>query len=109
MTTVDQIQEATARYFGLEVRDLLCKRQNARLVLARHIAMYLAWKDTRMSYAEIGRAFGDRDHRTVMHAIERIEERIPRPPRPVNLGNSRRARDTQAPEQQEPGLGRAGR
>jgi chromosomal replication initiator protein len=46
------------------------------LVLARNIVVHFARRLTDLSYAEIGRALGGRDHTTVMHADRRLAEQI---------------------------------
>ena len=43
---------------------------------ARQIAMYLIRSQTTLSLNDIGREFGNRDHTTVLHAINRVEERM---------------------------------
>lgn len=66
------IQHAVAREFGWSVNDLLSARQGESVTIARHAAMYLTRKLTLMSLPQIGRAFGGRDHTTVMAAMRRI-------------------------------------
>lgn len=43
------------------------------MVTARHVAMYLARTLTRASYPELGRAFGNRHHTTVISAVASVE------------------------------------
>jgi chromosomal replication initiator protein len=45
-------------------------------VLARNIVVHLARRHTTLSYAEIGRALGGRDHTTIMHADRRLPEQL---------------------------------
>ena len=52
------------------------KRRTAHLVLARHVAMFLARKLTDLSLAEIGHEFGRRDHGTIHHAVEKIRTNV---------------------------------
>jgi len=71
MTTIAAIQQATAKYFGCTVNDLTANRlAHAR---ARHVAMYLCREMTGKSFPTIGRAFGDRDHSTVIYACRKVE------------------------------------
>ena len=48
--------------------------------MARQIAMYQIRRMTNLSLKEIGREFGDRDHSTVMHSIERVEKLMKQSP-----------------------------
>ncbi|MDF7627044.1 chromosomal replication initiator protein DnaA [Lactobacillaceae bacterium L1_55_11] len=73
--TVDRIQETVAAYFMLTVADLKSSSRKKDLVTARHIAMYLTRTMTDESLPDIGRAFGGRDHSSVLHATNKITER----------------------------------
>ncbi|WP_233245668.1 chromosomal replication initiator protein DnaA [Marinicauda salina] len=78
--TVDDIQRAVAAYFSLTTDDLLSKRRTQSVVRPRHIAMYLAKTLTTRSLPDIGKRFGGRDHSTVIHAVNKIAERLPSDP-----------------------------
>jgi chromosomal replication initiator protein len=70
--TPQMILEATATRFGFTI-DAICGPSRTRpLVTARQVAMYLVRNLTDYSYPAIGRAFGGRDHTTVIHAVEKI-------------------------------------
>jgi len=66
------ILDVTAEMFGLSVEDLRSKSRSRPLVTARQIGMYAFRQMTDFSYPAIGREFGDRDHTTVIHAVEKI-------------------------------------
>lgn len=70
---LDDIDQIVATYFGLTPADLHTSRKTRTLALARNIAMYLARKHTRMSFPEIGRFMGDKNHSTVILANRKIE------------------------------------
>ncbi|MGD0944266.1 MAG: chromosomal replication initiator protein DnaA [Acidimicrobiales bacterium] len=70
--TSRQIIESSARHFGFSVDELIGPSRRRPLVIARQIAMYLFRELTDFSYPAIGREFGDRDHTTVIHAVEKI-------------------------------------
>lgn len=72
--TVADILAATAAWYGIEVLDLRSRRRAH--AHARHVAMYVARKLTTKSYAEIGRAIGDRDHTTIMNGVIRVHNRL---------------------------------
>lgn len=70
--TIDEIKKKTAEHYGLKVADLESPNRSRSIVRPRQIAMFLARQLTPRSYPEIGRRFGNRDHTTVMHAVETI-------------------------------------
>lgn len=70
---IEPILRLTAQYYKTSPHELKSKRRTKSVVIPRHVAMYLAKTLTERSYPEIGRVFGDRDHTTVMSAVEKIE------------------------------------
>ena len=63
-------------YFGLTPADLHTSRKSRTIALARGIAMYLARKHTDMSFPEIGRFMGNKNHSTVILASRRISKML---------------------------------
>ena len=74
--TIVEIQEAACTHFGLTPDELLSPARAARIAWPRQLAMYLARELTGESLPTIGRAFGGRDHTTVLHAWRRATARI---------------------------------
>lgn len=74
--TADRVIDATSELFGFERAQIVGPSRIRPLVQARQVAMYVTRDLTQLSYPEIGRAFGDRDHTTVMHACRKIEDRM---------------------------------
>ncbi len=73
--TLDAIQRAVAEEFDLSLARLR-EHTNARSVtFPRQIAMYLCKQLTQASLPEIGRSFGGKHHTTVIHALNKIEQR----------------------------------
>jgi chromosomal replication initiator protein len=70
--SVQLIMDEVAGYFSLTVEDLCSPSRSRQLVTARQIAMYLTREMTDLSLPRIGKAFGGRDHTTVMHAKSKI-------------------------------------
>jgi chromosomal replication initiator protein len=52
------------------------KRRTSQLALARQVAMYVAKQCTGMTLVEIGKKFGNRDHSTVIYALNRVTEEL---------------------------------
>jgi chromosomal replication initiator protein len=76
--TILQVMETTAQFYSLAVEDLTGRRRTKEIALARHVAMYLARELTESSLPQLGKAFGGRDHTTVLHGCERIAETLER-------------------------------
>ena len=74
--SVDVIQKRVAAHYGVRVSEMFSARRARNIARPRQIAMYLAKNLTSLSYPEIGRQFGGRDHTTVMHAVKTIENLI---------------------------------
>ena len=70
---IDIIQKVCEK-FEISPDDLKSKSRHSRVVLPRFIAMYIARHLTELTTLEIGREFGDRDHSTVINAINNIEK-----------------------------------
>ncbi len=71
---VELIQHEVCRYFGISKGDLLGSSRSKAFSYPRQVAMYLSRELTDESLPKIGRAFGGRDHSTVMHALAKISK-----------------------------------
>lgn len=71
--TVNDIKLLAAQAFGVTTNDINSRRRDRRSARPRQVAMWLAKHATPLSYPEIGREFGDRDHTTVMAACKVVE------------------------------------
>ena len=71
--SIENIQKTVADFYRVKVTDLLSKKRTRVIARPRQIAMCLARELTQLSLPEIGAAFGDRDHTTVMYACKTIE------------------------------------
>lgn len=74
--TIDRIINATVAMFGFGRDELLGKRRHRALVTARQISMYVCRELTDLSYPAIAREFGNRDHTTVIHAVDKISKQM---------------------------------
>lgn len=72
--TIENIQKTVADYFKIKIADMYSKKRTRNLARPRQIAMHLARELTNLSFPEIGQAFGGRDHTTVLHACNKVEE-----------------------------------
>jgi chromosomal replication initiator protein len=74
--SISRIQSVVAEHFGLTVPELTARKRTRELVHARQVAMYLCRELLNASYPSIARAFGGKDHTTVIHACTKIREQM---------------------------------
>lgn len=70
---VARIAELVAKKTGVSVNEIRSERRSIKESLARHIAMYLAFIYTGLSYPKLGRYFR-KDHTSIMHGVKRINQ-----------------------------------
>ena len=78
--TIGEIQRVVARHYSLTLSQLISRSNSPRIVVPRQIAMYLCKELTQASLPQTGRAFGDRHHTTVLHAVRKISRLIKKDP-----------------------------
>ena len=79
IVSVQDIQEAVARYYHISLEDLKGKKRTKSIVEPRQIAMYLCRDVINESYPQIAAAFS-RDHTTILHAYDKISKEIDKNP-----------------------------
>ena len=72
--TIDSIQTIVCKFFKISKNEMLSPRRSRYLVRPRQTAIYLAKILTSKSLPEIGRAFSNRDHTTVIHSVKTIDK-----------------------------------
>ncbi|MEK9674828.1 MAG: chromosomal replication initiator protein DnaA [Candidatus Pelagibacter ubique] len=72
--TIDTIQTIVCKFFKISKNEMLSPRRSRYLARPRQTAIYLAKMLTSKSLPEIGRAFSNRDHTTVIHSVKTIEK-----------------------------------
>jgi len=72
------IQLAVCTYYDVTLQDLLSPRRHAGIVRPRQVGVYLCRTLTALSMPKIGALFGDRDHTTILAAIRKVTEQLPR-------------------------------
>ncbi len=70
----DSIKDMVAEYYGISVKELIGKKRVRHIARPRQMAMALTREFAGDSFPDIGQAFGGRDHTTVMHACEKVEQ-----------------------------------
>jgi len=75
IVTVDDIIAEISKFYNISVDDIKSKKRTSEVAFARQVAMYIAREMTDLSLPAIGDHFG-RDHTTVIHSINKVEEEI---------------------------------
>lgn len=73
--TVTGIINIVSDFYGISSIDIMSERRARAIVWPRHVAIYLAKRHTTLSYPNIARRFGGRDHSSAIHAVQRVEAR----------------------------------
>ena len=74
--TPELIISVIADQYGVTAEDIVSKKRSREVALPRQIAMYLCRNMTQLSTTNIGRSFGGRDHTTVMHGCDKINQEM---------------------------------
>ncbi len=72
--TPESILKDISEFFQVSLDALKSKRRTKAIIQPRQIAMYLARNLTHLSLPEIGKAFGGKDHTTILHAVKKVEK-----------------------------------
>ncbi|UCC71724.1 MAG: chromosomal replication initiator protein DnaA [Gemmatimonadota bacterium] len=78
--TPEGIEATVAEAFGVSIAELHSKKRQRRVTDPRQVAMYLQRLLLELPYTQIGRRFGGRDHSTVIHSIQKVEEQLAKDP-----------------------------
>ncbi|MFM1870789.1 MAG: hypothetical protein RL398_211 [Planctomycetota bacterium] len=74
--SVDDIMSLITSEFAISARDLTGKGRTQTVSLPRQVAMFLLREHTESSLDDVGRIFGNRDHTTVLYAVNKIRDRV---------------------------------
>lgn len=78
--SVDNIQDATAMYYNVTVKDILSEARPQNIVTPRQVAMFLSRKLTTLPLQQIGICF-KKKHATIHHALKTIQDRLANEPK----------------------------
>ncbi len=78
--SMQEVVEAVSCFFNVQSKILCSDARSKEVMLARHLASYLAKKHTECSLSEIGSALGGRSHATVLHSVNLIKSQLDHDP-----------------------------
>ena len=73
---IKYIQDIVSKYFNISIEEMKDKARKKEIVIARQVAMYFSKDFTNNSLKSIGFHFGGRDHSTVIHAVQSVNDMI---------------------------------
>ena len=73
---IKYIQDVVSKYFNISIEEMKDKARKKEIVIARQVAMYFSKDFTNNSLKSIGFHFGGRDHSTVIHAVQSVNDMI---------------------------------
>src|SRR3989441_708382 len=79
--TIEHIQRKVAEVFGIKLSDMRAQNRTKSVAFPRQIAMYLSRQLTHASLSDVGRAFGGKDHTTVLHAVTKLQTLLQEDPK----------------------------
>ncbi len=71
-----QIIERTAKYFQVDITDIMSPKRDKDIVVPRQVAMYILRSELHLSFPKIARELGRKDHTTAIHSVDKIEKEI---------------------------------
>lgn len=74
--TVDKVKRTVAKYYSISIKDMDSSKRTRNLAFPRQVAMYISKELTDNSLPQIGKAFGGKDHTTVLHAVKKISAAV---------------------------------
>lgn len=74
--TPELIIDIVAEHFNIKSKDILSQKRSADIVYPRQIAMYLCRQMTTNTVQSLGKAFGNRDHTTILHGADKINKMV---------------------------------
>lgn len=72
----DEVLKSVCSFYSIKETALKGPKRDAGLVRARQICMYLFKKELGLTYTEIGNLLGGRDHTTIMHGVQKVENML---------------------------------
>ena len=74
--TFEEVMQAVSRYYSVSVQDMMGASRVREILMPRQIAMFIGKKHLHISFVRLGQLFSNRDHTTVMNAVEKIEREM---------------------------------
>lgn len=80
ISSINDVKKAVANYYGIHIEDLASTTRKKEIVIPRQVAIYIVRTKYDIPLKKIGEHFGNRDHATVLHSLDKIEEIMQKDP-----------------------------
>ena len=78
--TVEKIIAEVGKIYSVTPEDMRSQKRSSQISTARQVAIYVVNRITGLSYSNIGVEFGNRDHSTIVYAINKVKSTIKKDP-----------------------------
>lgn len=72
--SVEKVLKAIQKFYNVSIEDIISQKRNKEIIRPRHVAMYILYNISGLSYPEIGRELGGKNHTTVMHGCKSVSK-----------------------------------
>ena len=80
ISSINDVKKAVANYYGIHIEDLASTTRKKEIVIPRQVAIYIVRTKYDIPLKKIGEHFGNRDHATILHSLDKIEEIMQKDP-----------------------------
>lgn len=80
ISSINEVKKAVANYYGIHVEDLASTTRKKEIVIPRQVAIHIVRTMYDIPLKKIGEHFGNRDHATILHSLDKITEMMNQDP-----------------------------
>ena len=74
MVSAEKVLKAVQKFYNVSIDDIVSQKRNKEIIRPRHVAMYILYNIVGLSYPEVGRELGGKNHSTVMHGCKTVNK-----------------------------------
>lgn len=80
ISSINEVKKAVANYYGIHVEDLASTTRKKEIVIPRQVAIHIVRTKYDIPLKKIGEHFGNRDHATILHSLDKITDLMKQDP-----------------------------
>jgi len=84
VVSAEKVLKTIQKFYNVSIDDIVSSKRNKEIIKPRHVAMYILYNIVGLSFPEVGRELGGKDHTTIMHGCKAVNK---------DLGNSKQFKD----------------
>ncbi len=74
VVSAEKVLKAVQKFYNVSIDDIVSQKRNKEIIRPRHVAMYILYNIVGLSYPEVGRELGGKNHSTVMHGCKTVNK-----------------------------------